>query len=73
MHFCENVVTLDSVHKSHEVVHHADGKFPADASNPVVFEKIQLVMKLAPDGSLLKFLMDGGSKLNEDQVRTIME
>lgn len=66
MHFCENVVTLDSVHKAYEVIHHADGIYPNEASNPVVFEKIQLVMKLAPDGSLLKFLMDRGSKLNED-------
>ena len=46
--------------------------YPTDPGNPMVIEKIQLVMKFAQDGSLLKFLMDGGSKLNEDQVRIIM-
>jgi len=61
MYFCENVVTLDSVHKAYEVIHHAESPYPTDETNNVVIEKIQLVMKLAPDGSLLKFLMDRGS------------
>lgn len=52
LEFCDNVVSLESVYKSTDI--------------------IQLVLKFAPHGSLLKFIVDKHRQLQEEQVRSIM-
>ncbi|TNV74705.1 hypothetical protein FGO68_gene7204 [Halteria grandinella] len=71
---CDNVITLDSVFKSTEVGCFRDNfqDNSEKSSTQSTVEKIQLVLKFAPHGSLLKYIMDNANRMSEDSVRTIM-
>jgi hypothetical protein len=57
MDLCENVISLEGVYRS------------VDEEGQTV---VQLVMRFAKHGSLLKYIVDQQDRMHEDQVRTIM-